>query len=351
MSDPNAMDLSRWRSVRTAMGDLASILEEADGEVVINRPGEVLVETPGGWNTISVPSLNYRRLKSLAETIATATAQNVDEREPVLSATLATGERVQVVLPPACTADTVCFVFRKPSKADFPLESYEPSGYFIDTRLSAELSDEAISHPELLAEERELLCLLRDGRFTEFWTTAVHHHQNIVLSGATGSGKTTFMKSIANVIPTQERLVTIEDAQEVLLNNHANKVHLFYSRGGQGVSNATAKSLLEACLRLYPNRVLLAELRGEEAWYYIRNVMSGHPGSITSMHASDELGVFDQLTLLIKESGAGATISREDLKSILFGAIDITAQVKKTPGGRRCTGIYYNPFKKRGLVL
>lgn len=331
------------------MMDLWPIIEKATAEVVINKPGEVLLEKNGGWEARQLPNLNLQRLLAIARTIASASKQAIDEKTPVLSASLDTGERVQVVIPPACAEGTVCMVFRKPSVADIPFEVYGQSGYYEQTRLSGGLTPAALENPALLPHERELSKLFLAGKIEDFLRECIHSRQNIVVSGATGSGKTTFMKSLANLIPWDERLVTIEDARELLLPNHANKVHLFYSRGEQGISTATAKDLLEACLRLYPSRILLAELRGEEAWYYVRNVMSGHPGSITSMHASDELTVFDQLTLLIKESAAGATVSREDLKSMLFGAIDVTLQIGKTKTGRKCTGIYYNPLRKRGL--
>lgn len=343
-----AINETQWKSVKVAMLDLAPIIENAKAEVVINRPNEVLLETPGGWETRNLESLTFERLMSIAQTIATASKQSINVSQPVLSTTLDTGERVQVVIPPATLEGTVSMVFRKPSLKDIPYEEYRNSGFFEDARRSGGMTPDQLSHPSLLPHERELAKVFLQGSLAEFFEMAVHHRQNLVVSGPTGSGKTTFMKSLANLIPRAERLVTIEDARELVLAGHDNKVHLFYSRGGQGISKATAKDLLEATLRMYPSRVLLAELRGEEAWYYVRNVMSGHPGSITSMHAADEMTVFDQLTLLIKESAAGATITREDLKSMLFAAIDVTLQVEKTENGRRCVGVYYNPFKKRG---
>ena len=346
-----AIDETKWKSVERAMLDLAPIIRDAKAEIVINRPGEVLLEVPGGWETRALESLTYDRLMTIASTIATATKQTINPERPVLSTSLATGERVQIVIPPAVEAGTVSMVFRKPITKDVPYEAYRTGGFFDGARRSGGLTETMTDHPALLPHERELAKVFASGDLGDFFPRAVLARQNIVVSGPTGSGKTTFMKSIANLIPSAERLVTIEDAQELRLPDHQNKVHLFYSRGDQGLSKATAKDLLEATLRMYPSRVLLAELRGEEAWYYIRNVMSGHPGSITSMHASDELTVFDQLTLLIKESAAGATIAREDLKAMLFGAIDVSLQVEKTPAGRRCVGVYYNPLRKRGIYV
>lgn len=344
----SSLDAEKWKSVRTAMLDLAPIIAHAKAEIVINKPGEVLLECPGGWETRHLNNMTYERLLNIASLIAGASKQTINAKQPVLSTSLDTGERVQIVIPPACAEGTVSMVFRKPSTEDIPFSAYRES-FFDGARRSGGMTLEAVADSTLLPHELELSRVFLSGDLADFIELSVKYRQNIVVSGPTGSGKTTFMKAVANLIPFDERLITIEDAKELMLKSHTNKVHLFYSRGDQGVSTATAKDLLEATLRMYPSRVLLAELRGEEAWYYVRNVMSGHPGSITSIHAADELTVFDQLTLLIKESAAGATVTREDLKSMLYGAIDVSLQVEKTPAGRRCVGIFYNPLRKRGL--
>ncbi len=116
-------------------------------------------------------------------------------------------------------------------------------------------------------------------------------------------------------IPAHERLISIEDAQELVLDRHPNHVRLFYSKGGQGRSQVTPKQLLEACLRMKPDRILLAELRAEEAFDYLRNVNSGHPGSITSIHAASAELAFEQLVLLVKQNEAGREMSREDIRA------------------------------------
>lgn len=125
--------------------------------------------------------------------------------------------------------------------------------------------------------------------------------KNIPVSGLTGWGKTTLTRGLVLEIQRDERLIVLEDAAELSLSGHPNSVRLLYSKDGQGLARVTAKQLLEASLRLRPDRILLAELRGEEAYYYLRNVNSGHPGSITSIHASSAALAFEQLTLLVKE--------------------------------------------------
>ena len=103
-------------------------------------------------------------------------------------------------------------------------------------------------------------------------------------------------------------------------------MRLLYSKERQGLARVSAKQLLEASLRMRPDRILLAELRGEEAYYYLRNVNSGHPGSITSVHASSAALAFEQLTLLVKESPAGQTLARSDIQGLLVQLVDVVVQ-------------------------
>src|ERR1700727_3736135 len=141
--------------------------------------------------------------------------------------------------------------------------------------------------------------------------------KNIVVSGPTGSGKTTWTKALIREIPSDERLVTIEDAKELVLDRHPNHVRLYYSKDDQGLSRVTPKQLLESFLRMKPDRILLAELRAEEAFDYLRNVNSGHPGSITSIHAGSCELAFEQLVLLVKQSAAGRELARRHLQKFL----------------------------------
>jgi type IV secretion system protein VirB11 len=155
---------------------------------------------------------------------------------------------------------------------------------------------------------------------------AVRARKNILISGPTGSGKTTWAKALTEVIPVDERLITIEDTRELVLDQHPNHVRLYYSKDGQGQAKVSPKQLLEATLRMKPDRVLLAELRGEEAFYYLRNINSGHPGSITSIHAASCELAFEQLMLLVKESTSGRELSRVDILELLHRAIDVVIQ-------------------------
>jgi type IV secretion system protein VirB11 len=195
--------------------------------------------------------------------------------------------------------------------------------------------------------EQQLLSLLAASKFEAFMRLAVRSRKNIVVSGPTGSGKTTWTKALIREIPAEERLVTIEDARELVMDRHPNHVRLFYSKDDQGVARVTPKQLLEACLRMKPDRILLAELRAEEAFDYLRNVNSGHPGSITSVHAASAELAFEQLVLLVKQNQGGRELARSDIKSLLYLLIDVVIQFGVESHERFIKEIWFEPERKR----
>ena len=304
-------------------------------EICINRPGEIYLERRGGWQRVEVPSLTFERARQFCTAVINEsnTGQRITDVDPVVSLTFPTGQRAQFVIPPACEAGRVSITIRLPSKQLKTLEQYQTDGFF----------DEIVEVRHGIGEQdSELLELRAARRYAEFFRKAVVNKKNIVVSGATGSGKTTFMKSLVNHIPADERLVTIEDARELFIEQ-PNVVHLLYSKGGQSASNVTAKSCMEACLRMKPDRIILAELRGDESFYFIRNCASGHPGSITSCHAGSTEQTWDQLALMVKASSEGAGLEFETIKRLLRMTIDIVVHIKAHAGRRCITGIDFDP--------
>ncbi len=132
-----------------------------------------------------------------------------------------------------------------------------------------------------------------------------------------------------------------------MLDGHPNHVRLFYSKDDQGLARVTPKQLIEGCLRMRPDRILLAELRGEEAFDYLRNVNSGHPGSITSVHAASCELAFEQLVLLVKQSRAGQALARGDIRNLLDLLIDVVIQFGIEQRRRCIQEIWYDPLRKR----
>ena len=306
-------------------------------EICINKPGEVFLETIHGWQNIKVDTLTFDRARQFCTAVVNEsnTGQRITETEPMVSLTFPTGQRAQFVIPPACDAEKVSITIRLPSKYTKSLSQYSGDGFFsqiID--LNGGLSD----------HDKELVELKNNNQFEMFFRKAVEYKKNIVVSGATGSGKTTFMKALVNHIPLHERLISIEDARELFIP-HQNVVHLLYSKGGQGSANVTAKSCMESCLRMKPDRIILAELRGDEAFYFIRNCASGHPGSITSCHAGNTEQTWDQLALMIKASPEGSGLEFGVIKTLLKQTIDIIVHIRAHAGSRFITGIDFNPIK------
>jgi type IV secretion system protein VirB11 len=307
-------------------------------ELCINRPREAFIETRRGWERRALPFADYDWCRRLAKLVANATRQRIDETSPLLSGSLPTGERAQIVLPPATSTGTVAITLRRPSDQVWSIRELAERGIFRSTRRATAALD---------ATEQQLLSLLRTQSYEAFMRLAVASRKNIVVSGPTGSGKTTWTKALIKEIPTQERLITIEDAQELVLDGHPNHVRLFYSKDDQGLARVTPKQLLESCLRMKPDRILLAELRSEEAFDYLRNVNSGHPGSVTSIHAGSCELAFEQLVLLIKQSPGGRELARADIKSLLYLLIDVVIQFGVERNERFIKEIYYDPERRR----
>lgn len=311
--------------------------DETLTEVCVNRPREVWTEGRDGWKRHDAPALSFNHCRQLATLIASYNGKAISNDKPVLSAALPNGERVQVIIPPACEPHTVSITIRKPSMIDKTLDELDAEGAFEEF---ADVDD------ELQPFEHELVRLKTEKRIKDFLDLAVRKHRNILIVGKTGSGKTTITKSLIRSIPAEERLITIEDVHELFLNQHDNKVHLYYAREDEGGAKVTPKQALASCLRMKPDRILLAELRGDEAWEFIKSVNTGHPGSISTMHANGAFESFEQLTALIKDSRTGAHLDTNYIKHRLFTTIDVVLFYHQ----RKLREIYYDPEHKRQLM-
>jgi type IV secretion system protein VirB11 len=308
-------------------------------EICINRPSEVFLETGAGWRREPAAYADLDWCRRFAKLVANFSRQRIDEASPLLSASLPSGERVQIAIPPATTQGCVAVNIRRPSQEVWSVGELTRRGIFLKTRA-------AQSGPEEV--EIELRGLLAGQKYEAFMRLAVQSRRNILVSGPTGSGKTTWTKALIREIPPHERLVTIEDAPELVLDSHPNHVRLFYSKDDQGLARVTPKQLLEATLRMKPDRILLAELRAEEAFDYLRNVNSGHPGSITSVHASSAALAFEQLVLLVKQSEGGRQLARRDIRSLLRRLIDVVIQCAVEGHERYIKEIWYRPRSTAG---
>jgi len=238
-------------------------------------------------------------------------------------------------MPPACEPGTVAMSIRKPSTIKMDLNAYEQMGAFNNT-----------SYDELKDENTEKLSnLLAEKKFKEFLIMAVTTKQNIIVSGGTSTGKTTFTNAMLKAIPDEERMITVEDAREIELSNHPNRIHLIASKGGQGRSKVNTQDLIEACLRLRPDRIIVGELRGAEAFSFLRAINTGHPGSISTLHADTPMMAIEQLKLMVMQAGLG--MPPAEIKEYILNVIDIVIQLKRGANGRRfISEIYYRDARK-----
>lgn len=331
------------------LSPLQRFLDDEDvTEIVMNRPGEVLTEGRGGWSTHEVPETNFAWCLDIAHLVANTASDAISEEMPLLSARLPQGERLQVVIPPTVPAGTVSLTIRRPATKAMTLEQIFASGAFEHTRpvqsLRLDTSERAEIEGGLPEIDQKLLSLFRAREWQEFFKMAIVRRKNLIVSGRTGSGKTTLGNALVSMIPAHERLITVEDVREMRLP-HENAVSMIYTKDARGVAKVTPKQIFEANLRMRPDRVLPAELRGDEAFFFIQNVInSGHPGTITTLHANSSKLAFMRLSLMIKASPEGSGISREDILEMLYALIDCVIQMEPTETGQRVVSeIYFDP--------
>jgi len=299
-------------------------------DLLVNRPGEVWVETVAdGARRFPAPQLTEVALNRLARQIAAASHQGVNREHPLLSATLPHGARVQIVAPPAARGSLVMAV-RKHVISDLRIDDLAASGLFAAS---------AAGHDDR-ARDAELAALLDRGDLSAFLKTAVRARKTVLISGGTSSGKTTLLNALLKEIDPSERLIVIEDAPEVRLE-HPNSVGLVAVRGELGESQVDADDLLAAALRLRPDRILLGELRGKEAFAFLRAINSGHPGSVTTIHADSPAGALDQIALLALTSGVD--LGWDKVHAYVSRVIDVIVQLERIDGARRVSQVHYRP--------
>ena len=201
------------------------------------------------------------------------------------------------------------------------------------------------SRKQAQASDSELHGLLDGGEVEAFLRLAVRTRKTIVLAGGTSSGKTTLLNALVKEIDPAERLILIEDAPEIRLI-HANAVGLIATRGDGGEAKVDAEDLLQAALRMRPDRILLGELRGREAFAFLRAVNTGHPGSITTLHADSPAGAIDQIAMLALLSGID--VGWDAVRAYIRHVVDVVVQLKRIDGVRQVTSIDYLGASRAG---
>ncbi len=280
-------------------------------EILVNRPGELWIERAGAaaMERIDAPRIDATLLRRLAEQIARISHQGVNREWPLLAATLPDAARVQVVAPPATRGGHVLAI-RRHRLQDIGLDAWLRRG---GTLAPA---------PALDIDAADPVGTLR---------RAVAARATILISGGTSSGKTTFLNALLRELPAGERVILVEDTPELRLHG-ANGVGLVAVKGELGEARLTTRDLLQAALRLRPDRIVLGELRGDEAVSFLRAVNTGHPGSFSTLHANSPAGALEQLALMVMQAGLG--LSRADTIDYACSVVDLIVQLGRA-GGRR----------------
>lgn len=328
-----AADNSHYYFLERALGPLRAFLDDPTVvEISVNRPGHVYIERLGAevMEHHHIPALTAAEIENIGERVAGATHQFISGANPILSAALPTGERIQIVLPPAAV-DGGAISIRKQVTSDFTLEDYRDNG---------SLEKVSVALGGLSEAERELIEHLRTERIYDFIHTAIRKRVSILISGGTSTGKTTFLNACLKTIDPFERILTLEDTRE-LFPPQMNAVHLLASRGDQGTAKVTIQSLLEASLRMRPDRLFVGEIRGVEAFAFLRAINTGHPGSMSTVHADTPLGAYEQLAMMMMQAGISSGYPKQDLMSYIQMVIPVVIQLRRDGGRRGVSEIYF----------
>ncbi|MDR3178388.1 MAG: P-type DNA transfer ATPase VirB11 [Campylobacteraceae bacterium] len=310
--------------------------DDSINEIAYQKPHEIWVELNTGEWVKRENELDETKALSLAITLAGNIKADISDKKPILSCVLPEGERVQVVIPPASNLTSV--TIRKPSRKRIT---------FNDLRKSNIFNEIVKLDPNYISEtDKELVALYNSLKWEQFLAKAVEYGKTIIIAGETGSGKTTFMKSLIDFIPKDERIITIEDVPEIKFYEHENYINLFYPSEAKPSDFLNSATLLKSCLRMKPDRILLAELRGGETYDFLNVISSGHKGSITSLHAGSPQEAFIRLAFMILQNEQGQCIPFDRIIKMLTNVIHIVVHFTLIKGKRVITGVYFDLVNK-----
>lgn len=293
-----------YSSIR-GFGLLDSIIkDDTITEVMINGPEDIFIEQNGHLFKMEKQFESERRLEDIIQRIVGLAGREVNQANPICDTRLPDGSRVNVVLPPIALCGPTLTI-RKFSKTPMTIE-----------RL--------ISYGSITREIADKLELLVKAKY------------NIFICGGTGSGKTTFLNALSNYIPKDERVITIEDSAELQIVGVENLVRLeTRNANAAGVGQITIRDLIKSSLRMRPERIVVGEVRGEEALDMLQAMNTGHDGSISTGHANSAEDMISRLETMVL-SGAGG-LPLEAIRQQIASAVDIIIHLSRLRDSSRKT--------------
>lgn len=291
-------------------------------EVVINPNGKIFVEYADASHMKCVDDVEMEEheIRSLGGNLAGETGNALGEEHPIVSGRVyvfGSDVRVQVVVPPAIETGVSLSIRKYISRILHPGEITFLEGKQVNV------------DDQRRADQKQIETMSSDGKLNQLFKLAIDKRLNILVSGGTSSGKTTVARALLAMSHEDERLVTIEDAVE-LRPKHENVVALVASRR-EGSDRSTGK-LLESALRMRPDRLIVGELRGAEAYNFLEAINTGHPGSISTIHADSPQLALERIALMVMQTGVRLT--REDVIDYAKQTIDLIIQVGRKEGKR-----------------
>lgn len=293
-------------------------------EIMMNRPGEIYVESRGEVRRHAVVGLHMLHVMRALRLVANENEKVFDAHAPLLSARLYNQSRIQAVLPPV--SKTVCFSIRKHTETTRSWDELMVPDYF---RLGVRQQ----------RSQDPLRQLLDQKKWSEFLREAVRLRKTILIAGETGSGKTTLLGTLLSVIDRSERIVVLEDTQELPPSKH-NSLSLLARDDDFLQKPITLSELLSVSLRLRPDRIVLGELRGGEAYDFISACQTGHGGSMATIHAASPAVALERLVQLYLLR-SGSTFPLELLRQLVKDTVDVVVQLSRRSGRPRVEDIYY----------
>ena len=286
----------------TGFGPIQPLLDDPNvTEIMVNGPKKVFVEKKGRLERANVVFENDLHILKIIDRIVSPLGRHIDSDSPMVDARLPDGSRVNAVVPP-CAVDGVSLTIRKFRKEKF-------------------------SMPQLI--ESGSLTLGMDN----FLRACVLGRLNIIISGGTGSGKTTFLNVLSGFIPEEERIVTIEDAAELQLQqDHVVRLETKLA-GVEGHGAVSVRELVRNSLRMRPDRIVVGECRGGEALDMLQAMNTGHDGSLTTIHANSPRDTISRLETLVMM--AGMDLPLKIVRQQISSAVDVIVQTSRLRDGTR----------------
>ncbi|OLU24774.1 ATPase [Pseudomonas sp. PA15(2017)] len=287
----------------TGFGPLEILLkDEAVSEILVNGPHRVFVERGGVLQLSDLRFIDDQHVLRVIQRILAPVGRRLDESSPMVDARMPDGSRINAIIPPVAL-DGPCISVRK-----FRKDMLRSA----DLLASNSLDQAILSCLELMVRRR---C-------------------NIMVSGGTGTGKTTLLNMLSQMIDPRERIVTIEDTAELeLLHDHVVRLET-RPPNAEGFGQIAARELVRNALRMRPDRIVLGEIRGAEVLDVLTAMNTGHDGSMSTVHANNAQDALLRLETLVGFSGA--KVGERTLRQTICAALDVVIQLTRLPDGRRC---------------